>query len=143
MLKNKNMDCLFCLIINAKAKAHIVYDSEFCIGFLDVRPVFYGHTLLVTKKHCNNLYDLDKNLESEFMADIKKLGEAVKIGTKSDGTLILVNNTVSQSIPHLHVHIIPRKFNDGLKGFLWPRLLYKTPEQMNEVADSIKSALVK
>lgn len=140
---NDNDVCAFCNIINGKQDAHVIYEDSISIAFLDIRPIFYGHTLIIPKKHVETIYDLEDKTSGRFLANIKIIGKAVEHGTKSDGTLIIVNNIVSQSVPHLHVHIIPRKFGDGLRGFMWPRKLYESEEHITVVLENIKKELKK
>ncbi len=135
--------CAFCNIINKNEDAHIVYEDDISLAFLDIRPIFYGHTLIVPKKHIETIYDLEDSISKKFISNIKYVGKAVEIATKSEGTLIIVNNVVSQSVPHLHMHIIPRKFGDGLRGFMWPRKLYESEEHISLVLENIKKELEK
>ncbi len=140
---NIKKTCAFCRIVNKEEDAHIVYEDNISIAFLDIRPIFYGHTLIIPKKHIETIYDLSDDISKKFISNIKYIGKAVESATKSEGTLIIVNNVVSQSVPHLHIHIIPRKFGDGLRGFMWPRKLYESEEHISIVLENIKKELEK
>ncbi|MCU1499337.1 MAG: family hydrolase, partial [Acidimicrobiales bacterium] len=124
------MDCAFCRIITGDLPAHVVLDDETCLGFLDVRPVFPGHVLLVPKAHHETLVDLPPELVEPLFANARRLAAAVPAAMGAAGTFVAMNNKVSQSVPHLHVHVVPRKRKDGLRGFMWPRHPYASPEAM-------------
>lgn len=134
--------CVIDLIIAKKEKAYIIYENEQFIAFLDHHPLFPGHTLLAPKNHFKTLYDLPDSLISPLFILTKKIGVAVEKATEAAGSFIAMNNTISQSIPHLHVHIIPRNKQDGLKGFFWPRTKYQNEEQALEIQEKIKSHLL-
>ena len=110
-------------------------------AFLDHRPLFLGHCLLVPKKHVGTLSDLPARLVEPFFGAMQRLARAVEAAMQADGTLIAINNKVSQSVPHLHVHIVPRRKKDGLRGFFWPRQKYPTEQVRDEVAARIREAL--
>ena len=110
-------------------------------AFLDHRPLFLGHCLLVPKKHVGTLSDLPARLVEPFFGAMQRLARAVEAAMQADGTLIATNNKVSQSVPHLHVHIVPRRKKDGLRGFFWPRQKYPTEQVRDEVAARIREAL--
>ena len=133
--------CLFCEIIAGEAPAHVVLDEEATLGFLDIRPLFPGHTLLVPKQHRETLSDLPVDLIQPLFHTAQRLARAVEGATQADGSLMVINNKVSQSVPHLHLHVIPRRFRDGLRGFLWPRKPYADEASAEEVAMRIRSAL--
>jgi histidine triad (HIT) family protein len=132
--------CAFCDIVRGEASAHVVYEDESSLAFLDIRPLFPGHTLLVPRDHHETLTDLPQEMVEPLFSAARRLAGAVQGAMGSDGTLVLMNNKVSQSVPHLHVHVVPRKRKDGLRGFLWPRRPYKSEQQMTEVADAIRAA---
>ncbi len=111
------MTCIIDSIVEKKSKAYIIYEDKNFIAFLDHRPVFHGHTLLCPKEHIATFYDLPETMMADFFSLAKKIGRAVEQGMNAEGSFIAINNKVSQSIPHLHLHIIPRKKGDGLKGF--------------------------
>ena len=133
--------CIFCDIAAGDAPAHVVYSDDHLIGFLDRRPLFDGHTLLIPRTHVETLADLPAAGVGPLFETARLLSSAIPQAMGSHGTLVVINNKVSQSVPHLHVHVVPRKFKDGLRGFLWPRRKYKSEEEMAAVAASIRSAL--
>ena len=111
------------------------------LGFLDARPVFLGHTLLIPREHVETLADLDVALLEPLFATAQRLSVAVPAAMEGDGSFVAMNNVVSQSVPHLHVHVVPRKRKDGLRGFFWPRQKYSSPDAMAAVADRIRDEL--
>ena len=116
-------------------------DEDSVVAFLDLRPVFPGHCLVVPKEHHETLADLPDDLMVPLLKAVQRVGVAVERATASDGNFVGVNNRVSQSVPHLHFHVVPRKFKDGLRGFFWPRQRYESDEAMAATADSIREAL--
>jgi histidine triad (HIT) family protein len=133
--------CVFCTILRGEASAQSVYEDAHVLAFLDVRPLFPGHTLVVPKAHHETLGDLPPaQLEPLFTA-VRMLSTAVEAGLGAEGTFVAMNNRVSQSVPHLHVHIVPRRKGDGLRGFFWPRHKYESDEAMGAVAARIRGAL--
>ena len=134
-------NCVFCQIVLGERPAHVVLKSEHALAFLDARPVFRGHTLLVPRGHHETLGDLPAPLVGELFADAQRLAVAVEEGMDADGTFVAVNNRVSQSVPHLHVHVVPRRRKDGLRGFFWPRQKYESDEEMEAVAARIRGVL--
>ena len=133
--------CVFCEIVSGKAMSTKVFEDEETFAFLDRSPVFKGHTLFVPKKHYTNLYDMEDDSMPKFFGDLKLVAKGVELGTESDGTLIIENNNVSQSVLHLHFHIVPRRFGDGLRGFLWPRLRYKDAYEEEAIAKNIRNQI--
>jgi histidine triad (HIT) family protein len=131
-------DCIFCQIVTSARPAHIVLESEHALAFLDARPVFPGHSLLVPRDHYETLGDLPAPLVGEFFADAQRLATAVEEAMEAEGTFVAMNNRVSQSVPHLHVHVVPRRRKDGLRGFFWPRQTYASDEAMADVAVRIR-----
>jgi histidine triad (HIT) family protein len=129
--------CLFCQIATGAVAASVVFQDETSIAFLDHRPVFPGHTLLIPKQHYETLADLPAALVQPYFAGAQVLARAVELAMVADGTFVGINNRVSQSVPHLHVHIVPRRKKDGLRGFFWPRQPYKTPEEAEEIRKKI------
>jgi histidine triad (HIT) family protein len=121
-------NCLFCSIVSGETPAAIVYEDEDTLAFLDHRPIFPGHSLVVPKKHFETLSDLPTELIGQFFADVQLLARVVEKSMGAEGTFVAMNNKVSQSVPHLHVHVVPRRKKDGLKGFFWPRTKYKEGE---------------
>jgi histidine triad (HIT) family protein len=135
------MSCLFCGIVSGEVSAAIVYEDTICIAFLDHRPLFPGHSLLVPRKHFETLSDLPKELVAPVFESVQLLARAVETALGAEGSFVAMNNRVSQSVPHLHVHIVPRKRKDGLKGFFWPRTKYKNEAEILEVQKAIRSAI--
>jgi histidine triad (HIT) family protein len=134
-------ECTFCQILSGKVAAPIVFEDEISSAFLDHRPLFPGHTLLVPKHHFETLADLPPDLIGPFFGNVQRLAQAVEKGMQAEGTFLAINNRVSQSVPHLHVHIVPRRKKDGLKGFFWPRNPYGSDEETYEAQRAIQRAL--
>ncbi|HEX5230012.1 MAG TPA: HIT family protein [Bryobacteraceae bacterium] len=130
-------ECLFCGL----EESYVVFEDELSIAFLDHRPLFIGHTLLIPKQHYETLADLPPALIGPFFANAQLLARAVEQAMQAEGTFVAINNTVSQSIPHLHVHIVPRRKKDGLRGFFWPRIAHPAPDDMRRAQDAICQAL--
>ena len=136
-------NCLFCRIVSGEVAAHVVYEDKNSFAFLDHRPLFPGHTLLVPREHVETLGELPTKLIGPYFEAAQLLSRAVESAMEAEGTFVAMNNRVSQSVPHLHVHIVPRRKKDGLKGFFWPRTKYKADEEMEEVKKKITAALKK
>jgi histidine triad (HIT) family protein len=132
------MACVFCEIVAGSRPAHRVFEDEACLGFLDARPVFAGHVLLVPRRHHETLTDLPAELLGPLFATTQRTVQAVETALGADGTFVAINNKVSQSVPHLHVHVVPRKKKDGLRGFFWPRQKYASDEDAARVAALIR-----
>ena len=132
-------DCAFCDVV-AGAAAELVLDEEDFLAFLDRRPVFKGHALLVPRRHIATLPDLPAELRDGFLAAGQRLAQAMVDGLGAQGSFVAVNNTVSQSVPHLHLHVVPRTKGDGLRGFFWPRTKYADGEAA-EYADRLRAVL--
>jgi len=133
--------CAFCAIISGAEKAVTVLETERLIAFLDHRPLFHGHTLLVPKLHIRLLSDLPADWVQDFFTTAQRLERAVEDGLGADGSMILVNNVVSQSVPHLHLHVIPRNKRDGLRFWLGPRHPYDAAHPAEAFAEKIRAAL--
>lgn len=133
--------CLFCRIVAGEEPAVTVLEEEHCVAFLDVRPLFHGHVLLVPREHHVTLPDLPPALVEPLFTTAQRLCRGVQAARGAEGTFVAMNNVVSQSVPHLHVHVAPRRRKDGLRGFFWPRSSYASPEEAEEVAAGIRSAL--
>jgi histidine triad (HIT) family protein len=133
--------CAFCAIISGEAAAVTVLQTERLIAFLDHRPLFHGHTLLVPKRHVRLLRDLPADWVPEFFTTAQRLERAVEDGLGADGSMILINNVVSQSVPHLHLHVIPRNKKDGLRFWLGPRHPYDAAHPAQASAEKIRAAL--
>ena len=134
-------DCVFCRIVDGSMPAFEVLRTEHAIAFLDIRPVFPGHVLVVPRVHYETLLDLPSELLGPMFAAAQRVAGAVVAALEADGTFVAVNNVVSQSVPHLHVHVVPRKFKDGLRGFFWPRQKYSSADEMAELAARIAAAV--
>lgn len=134
-------DCLFCRITRGDLDAHRVLEDDDTVVFLDHRPLFSGHCLVVPRAHTETLVDLPAKKVGPLFAVVQRISSAVETGLQADGFFVAVNNRVSQSVPHLHVHVIPRRKKDGLKGFFWPRYTYSGQEEMDRVRDAIVRAL--
>ena len=133
--------CVFCAIARGEVTAQIVYQDDVVIAFLDHRPVFLGHTLVAPRAHIETLADLPADLLGPFFAAVQRVARAVEVGMEADGTFVAINNKISQSVPHLHAHVVPRRRKDGLRGFFWPRQKYRDEDQMIETAGLIRAAL--
>ena len=133
--------CVFCQIAAGRAPAHLVLDEPDRLAFLDARPVFRGHVLLIPRRHVDTLVDLPAGEVGPYFEAAQRLAAAVERAMGADGTFVGINNKVSQSVPHLHLHIVPRKFKDGLRGFFWPRTPYATDADAEATAAAIRSAL--
>ena len=134
-------DCRFCAIIAGELPADVVLEGDETIAFLDHRPVFPGHTLLVPRRHVVTLGDLPDELIVPLFADARLLARAMEGGFGADGSFVANNNRISQSVAHLHVHVVPRHKKDGLRGFFWPREKYDSPEEAAEVAARVRAAI--
>ena len=133
-------DCVFCGIVSGGVAAEVVLDRDDYVGFLDARPLFKGHVLLVPREHVETLPDLPAVLRDGFLAAAQDLALAVKDALGAQGSFVAMNNTVSQSVPHLHLHVVPRTKGDGLRGFFWPRTKYADGEAA-EYAARLRAAL--
>lgn len=134
-------DCLFCRILRGDEPAHLVFEDEISLAFLDVRPLFEGHSLLVPRAHHETLADLPAELVGPYFANAKLLSAAIQEAMGAQGSFVAINNTVSQSVPHLHVHVVPRVRKDGLRGFFWPRTNYEHDAHAAETAAGIREAI--
>ena len=134
------MSCLFCDIAAGTVPAQVVHADDDFVAFLDARPVFKGHTLLVPREHLVTLPDLPARLRDGFLGQAQRLATAMVDGLGAQGSFVAMNNTVSQSVPHLHLHVVPRTKGDGLRGFFWPRTKYADGEA-EEYAARLREAL--
>ena len=134
-------DCLFCAIVAGDVEAHLVHSDEHTVGFLDHRPLFKGHVLLVPREHVVTLPDLPAALRDPFLAAAQRLAAAMVHALDAQGSFLAMNNTVSQSVAHLHLHVVPRTKGDGLRGFFWPRTKYADAAEAEAYAARIRSAL--
>jgi histidine triad (HIT) family protein len=133
--------CAFCAIVRGDTKATMIQEDDRLVAFLDHRPLFHGHVLLVPRLHVQLLSDLPADRVREFFLAAQRLERAVETGLEADGSMILINNVVSQSVPHLHLHIIPRRKKDGLRFWLGPRHPYDAEHPAEIYAEKIRSAL--
>ena len=134
-------DCLFCRIASGEIPGDVVLETDDLVGFLDHRPVFKGHTLLVPREHVVTLPDLPDRLRDPFLAAGQRLATAMVEALGAQGSFVAMNNVVSQSVPHLHMHVVPRTKGDGLRGFFWPRTKYADGEAA-EYAARLREVLV-
>lgn len=132
--------CVFCSILTGESPAHVVFDDDVAMGFLDVRPLFAGHVLVVPRHHVEVLPDLPVDTVGPFFERVRAVAAAVPPACRAEGSFIGINNRVSQSVPHLHVHVVPRTKGDGLKGFFWPRTRYADEAHAAASAAAIAAA---
>jgi len=135
------MTCAFCEIAAGRVPAEIVWRNENTVAFLDHRPLFPGHVLLIPIEHYVTLIDLPPSFVGPLFQAAQDLERAVETAMEAEGSFVAINNRVSQSVPHLHVHIVPRRKGDGLKGFFWPRRPYESDDHLHETGESIRRAL--
>jgi histidine triad (HIT) family protein len=133
--------CVFCDIVAGDEPAEVVFDDSAVLAFLDRRPVFPGHVLIVPRAHVETLTDLPVDQVAPVFQRVQLITAAVESALAADGSFVAMNNRVSQSVPHLHVHVVPRRRGDGLRGFFWPRRKYAAGEA-EAVADQIRAALI-
>jgi histidine triad (HIT) family protein len=133
--------CPFCAIARGDEPAWVVLEDEHCVGFLDRRPLYLDHALLVPRAHVETLLELPAGLIAPFFGAAQVLAAAVQRGCGAEGTFVAMNNRVSQSVGHLHVHVVPRRKGDGLRGFFWPRTRYRDAPQMEEIGEAIRAAV--
>ena len=132
--------CVFCQIIAGDLPAERVLETDDLVAFLDTRPVFKGHVLLVPREHVDTLPDLPASLRDPFLEAAQRIAVAVEDALGAQGSFVAINNTVSQSVPHLHLHVVPRTKGDGLRGFFWPRTKYADGEAAT-YAERLREAL--
>ena len=135
------MDCLFCRIVDGAVPATVVLDEPFTLGFLDTRPVFKGHVLVVPRVHISQLSDLSVELLPGYFGLVQNIARIVPTALGAKGTFVAINNIVSQSVPHLHSHVVPRTKGDGLRGFFWPRHKYDSDDEARDYAARIAKLL--
>ncbi|MEE6282018.1 HIT family protein [Georgenia sunbinii] len=134
------MSCLFCAIVAGDGPAHVVLETDDAVAFLDVRPVFKGHTLVVPRAHVVTLPELSPSSVGPFFTAVQRVTAALPAALDAQGSFVAMNNVVSQSVPHLHAHVVPRTKGDGLRGFFWPRQRYAEGEAA-QYAERIGRAL--
>jgi histidine triad (HIT) family protein len=133
--------CVFCAIAAGDVPASMVLRDDDVAAFLDARPVFKGHVLVVPRAHVPTLSDMPADALGTLFAAVQRVARAVEAGLGADGTFVAMNNKVSQSVPHLHVHVVPRKRKDGLRGFFWPRVTYADDAEREAFAAKIRAAI--
>jgi histidine triad (HIT) family protein len=136
-------DCVFCRIVAGELEAATVAETEHTVSILDHRPIFKGHTLVLPRAHIVTLRDLPAELLTPFFAEVQRVAGAVQDAMEAEGTFVAENNIVSQSVPHLHVHVVPRRRKDGLRGFFWPRTKYADAAELDETAAAIRQVLAR
>jgi histidine triad (HIT) family protein len=133
--------CRFCAIVAGEEHGHVVFEDAHSLAFLDNRPLFFGHALLVPRVHHETIWDLPDELVGPLFANAKLLSAAVRDAMGAKGAFVALNNVVSQSVPHCHVHVVPRNPKDGLRGFFWPRTEYEGEDHMRATAEAIRMAV--
>lgn len=133
--------CLFCAVAEGTTPAVIVHEDPEVLAFLDHRPLFLGHTLVIPRTHHETLADVPATLLSVLFERVQDIERAVRAAMGAPGTFVAMNNTVSQSVPHLHVHVVPRRPKDGLRGFFWPRTRYGSEQEMAETGTAIADTM--
>ncbi len=134
--------CVFCDISSGRIPAEIVLEEDGFLGFLDIRPLFPGHCLLIPRSHFETLGDLGQEMVGPLFEKVQLLSRAVPAALDAAGSFVAINNKVSQSVPHLHVHVVPRNPKDGLKGFFWPRHGYSDEAHIRDTAAAIRAAVL-
>jgi histidine triad (HIT) family protein len=135
------MDCVFCAIVAGDVPASLVWETPETVAFLDTRPVFKGHVLVVPRRHVDTLLDLPDDLLTPVFTVVRTVAAAVVAGLGAQGSFVAMNNVVSQSVPHAHVHVVPRTKGDGLRGFFWPRTTYTDGSEAADFANRIRAAI--
>jgi histidine triad (HIT) family protein len=133
--------CAFCEIARGDVERHVVLEDEPSLAFLDHRPLFPGHSLLIPRDHYETMLDLPDDLLGTLFGNARLLARAMEEGLEAEGSFVAVNNRVSQSVPHVHVHVVPRRRKDGLKGFFWPRHPYRDEEHAERTAVALRKAV--
>ena len=136
-----NPNCKFCKIVRSEVQSYRVFEDDVSLAFLDTRPLFPGHCLLIPKLHYETLIDLPASLVAPLFQNAQLLAGAIEKGLKADGTFVAINNRVSQSVPHLHIHVVPRHKKDGLKGFFWPRQRYEDEEAILSMQSTLRATI--
>ena len=134
-------DCLFCRIIAGDVPAHVVLSDREVVAFLDARPVFKGHVLVLPREHYETLASLPAALVGPLFTRVRRVSAVMPQALGAQGSFVGLNNTVSQSVPHLHVHVVPRTRGDGLRGFFWPRQKYADDAEAAVFASKLRAAL--
>jgi histidine triad (HIT) family protein len=133
--------CRFCAIVRGDVDGHVVLEDAATLAFLDNRPLFPGHSLLVPREHVETLVDLRDELIQPLFANARLLAHAMEVGLDAEGSFVAMNNRVSQSVPHFHIHVVPRTKGDGLRGFFWPRQKYRDEAHAAETAERLRATV--
>src|SRR2546423_7856855 len=133
--------CIFCQIVSGAIPAALVFKDRLTLAFLDHRPLFPGHCLLIPHQHVETLAEIAPPVLESVAANARLLALALETALAAQGAFVAINNRVSQSVPHLHVHVVPRTKGDGLKGFFWPRTKYADAAERDAFAARIAAAL--
>ena len=141
MVAASSPSCLFCQIIHGERESQVVFDGKETLAFLDRRPLFPGHCLVVPKEHYATLLDLPEALLRPLFSVAQLLARALEQGLGAEGSFVAVNNRISQSVPHLHIHVVPRRHKDGLKGFFWPRHPYTDEAALLQTQQALRQAI--
>ena len=132
-------DCAFCAIASGESDAHVVFEDEASLAFLDNRPLFPGHSLLIPREHHETIWDLPDELLATLFENVRLLSRAIRDAMGAEGAFVASNNVVSQSVPHFHIHAVPRVRKDGLRGFFWPRSKYESEAQARKTAAAVRA----
>ena len=132
-------DCAFCAIASGESDAHVVFEDEASLAFLDNRPLFPGHSLLIPREHHETIRDLPDELLATLFENVRLLSRAIRDAMGAEGAFVAANNVVSQSVPHFHIHAVPRVRKDGLRGFFWPRSKYESEAQARKTAAAVRA----
>jgi histidine triad (HIT) family protein len=141
MANGPSVACKFCEIARGAIPSQMVFEDSVSIAFLDHRPLFPGHCLLIPKDHYETLLDLAPALITALFSNAQVLARVMEEGLRAEGSFVAVNNRVSQSVPHFHIHVVPRRKKDGLRGFFWPRQKYKDESEMIQVGENLRSVI--
>ena len=136
-----SQDCPFCKIVRSEIQSYNVFEDDVTLAFLDRRPLFPGHCLLIPKSHYETLIDLPASLVAPLFQNTQLLARALEQALQAEGTFVAINNRISQSVPHLHIHIVPRHQKDGLKGFFWPRQRYPNEATILSIQTTLRSTI--
>ena len=136
-----SLNCPFCKIVRSETQSYNVFEDDITLAFLDKRPLFPGHCLLIPKSHFETLIDLPASLVAPLFQNAQLLARAMEQALQAEGTFVAINNRISQSVPHLHIHIVPRHQKDGLKGFFWPRQRYPDEATILSIQTTLRSTI--
>ncbi len=132
---------MFCEVLTGRRPGHLVVDEPGVAAFLDARPVFKGHVLVVPRQHAATLAEVTDGQAADLFGAARRVALALERALPCDGAFVAVNNRVSQSVAHVHVHVVPRRFKDGLRGFFWPRQRYDSDAEAADYAERVRAAL--